>query len=119
MTLQEGHAKQALYAYATSVTGGAVAKNGTPISTWPGSPGLGFHYGVNPTEPDGKIPQTGCCLYAPDIAVDSASGQAWVGFHSNDSTGPGLFVNAIGPGGPQGGRRLAPGSVTGKSSIYG
>lgn len=116
--LKPGRAAQALYAYATTVTGAGLAKDGTPISTWSGSPGLGFHYGVNPGDPDGKIPQTGCCLYTPDVAVDSGSGQAWVGFHSNESAGPGLYVNAIGPGGPQGGRRLAPGSVTGKSSIY-
>ena len=43
--------------------------------------------------------------------MDAASGQAWVGFHSLESGSPGLYVNAIGPGGPQGGRKLAPGSV--------
>jgi hypothetical protein len=117
-TLKPGKAAQATYAYATGVAGAGLAKDGTPISTWSGSPGLGFHYGVEPSAADGKIPQTGCCLYTPDVAVDSASGQAWVGFHSNESTGPGLYVNAIGPGGPQGGRKLAQGSVTGKSSIY-
>jgi hypothetical protein len=117
-TLKPGRAAQALYAYATGVTGAGLARDGTPISTWSGSPGLGFHYGVDPAQPDGTIPQTGCCLYTPDVAVDSASGQAWVGFHSNENAGPGLYVNAIGPAGPQGGRRLAPGSVVGSSSIY-
>jgi hypothetical protein len=117
-TLKPGKAAQATYAYATGVAGAGLAKDGTPVSTWSGSPGLGFHYGLDPAQPDGRIPQTGCCLYTPDVAVDSASGQAWVGFHSNESDGPGLYVNAIGPSGPQGGRRLAPGSVTGKSSIY-
>ena len=117
-TLQPGRAAQAPYAYITGVTGGAVARDGAPISTWSGTPGLGYHYGVDPSQPDRTIPQSGCCLYTPDIAVDSASGQAWVGFHSNESAGPGLYVNAIGPGGPEGGRRLAPGSVSGTSSIY-
>jgi len=117
-TLQEGRAAQALYAYATTVTGAGLAKDGTPISTWSGSPGLGFHYGVNPADPDGKIPQSGCCLYTPDVAVDTLSGQAWVGFHSNEDASPGLYVNAIGRTGPQGDRRLAPGSATGKNSIY-
>jgi hypothetical protein len=112
--LQEGRAAQALYAYATSVTGAGLAKDGTPISTWASSPGLGFHYGVNPNDPDGKIPQSGCCLYTPDVGVDGQSGQAWVGFSSNESASPGLFVNAIGSSGPQGRRRLAPGSVSGK-----
>jgi hypothetical protein len=117
-TLKPGKAAQSTSAYATGVAGAGLAKDGTPISTWSGSPGLGFHYGIDTSTPDGRIPQTGCCLYTPDIAVDSASGQAWVGFHSNENEAPGLYVNAIGPGGPQGGRRLAQGSVTGKSSIY-
>ena len=116
--LKPGKAAQATYAYATGVAGAGLAKDGTPISTWSGSPGLGFHYGIDASTPDGKIPQTGCCLYTPEVAVDSASGQAWVGFHSNENAGPGLFVNAIGPNGPQGARRLAQGSVVGKSSIY-
>jgi len=114
-TLQEGRAAQALYAYATTVTGAGLAKDGTPISTWSGTPGLGFHFGVDPADPDGKIPQSGCCLYNPDIGVDAASGQAWLGFSSNESASPGLFVNAIGRTAPQGGRKLAPGSVTGKN----
>ena len=117
-TLKSGDVVQAPSAYATGVTGAGLAKDGTPISTWSGSPGLGFHYGIEASTPDGKIPQSGCCLYTPEVAVDSASGQAWVGFHSNENAGPGLYVNAIGPGGPQGGRRLAPGSTTGKSSVY-
>jgi len=116
-TLKPGRAAQAPSAYATGVAGAGLARDGTPISTWSGSPGLGFHYGVNPGDPDGKIPQSGCCLYTPDIAVDSASGQAWVGFYSNEDATPGLFANAIGPGGPQGGRQLAPGSVSGKNSV--
>jgi hypothetical protein len=51
----------------------------------------------------------------PDIGVDDASGQAWVAFSSLENASPGLFANAIGPGGPEGGRRLAPGSTEGKS----
>jgi hypothetical protein len=117
-TLKPGKAAQATYAYATGVTGAGLAKDGTPISAWSGTPGLGYHYGIEPSTPDGAIPQSGCCLYTPEVAVDSTSGQAWVGFHSNENAGPGYYVNAIGPNGPQGGRRLAPGSVTGKSSIY-
>src|SRR5918995_1039362 len=117
-TLKPADVVQAPSAYATGVAGAGLAKDGTPISTWSVSPGLGYHYGINGGDPDRAIPQSGCCLYTPEIAVDSASGQAWVGFHSNENAGPGLFVNAIGPGGPQGGRKLAQGSVVGKSSIY-
>jgi hypothetical protein len=116
-TLKPGKAAQATYAYATSVTGAGLAKDGTPISAWSGTPGLGFHYGINPADPDGRIPQSGCCLYNPEIAVDSANGQAWAGFYSNENSGPGVYVNAIGPSGPQGGRKLAAGSVTGRGSI--
>jgi hypothetical protein len=114
-TLQPGKAAQATYAYATTYAGAAVAKNGVPISSWAGTPGLGFHYGVSPSDPDRTIPQSGCCLYHPDIGVDSTSGQAWIGFTSNETASPGVFVNAIGPGGPEGGRKLAPGSTSGKS----
>jgi hypothetical protein len=117
-TLRSGDVVQAPSAYATGVTGAGLAKDGTPISTWSGSPGLGYHYGINGGDPDRSIPQSGCCLYTPDVAVDATNGQAWVGFHSNESDGPGLYVNAIGSGGPQGGRKLAQGSVVGKSSIY-
>jgi hypothetical protein len=117
-TLKPGKAAQSTSAYATGVAGAGLAKDGTPISTWSGSPGLGFHYGIDTSTADGRIPQTGCCLYTPDVAVDSASGQAWIGFHSNETAAPGLYVNAIGPAGAQGSRRLAQGSVTGKSSIY-
>ncbi len=116
-TLKPGKAAQASNAYATSVTGAGVAKDGTPISAWSGTAGLGFHYGINPADPDRTVPQSGCCLYNPELAVDSASGQAWVGFYSNENSGPGVFVNAIGPNGPQGGRKLAPGSVSGRGSI--
>jgi hypothetical protein len=41
--------------------GHGAREDGTPISTWSGTPGLGFHFGVNPADPDGKIPQSGCC----------------------------------------------------------
>lgn len=114
-TLQPGKAAQATWAYATTYAGAGLAKDGTPISSWAGTPGLGFHYGVNPADPDRAIPQSGCCLYNPDVAVDASSGQAWVGFSSNESATPGLFANAIGPSGPQGGRHVAPGSTAGKS----
>jgi hypothetical protein len=116
-TLKPGHAAQATYAYATTYAGAALAKNGTPISSWAGTPGLGFHYGVDPADPDGKIPQSGCCLYNPDVGVDAPSGQAWVGFSSNETATPGMFVNAIGPSGAQGDRELAPGSITGKNFL--
>jgi hypothetical protein len=116
-TLQPGKAAQATYAYATTSAGAGLAKDGTSISSWAGTPGLGYHYGVKPSDPDHTIPQSGCCLYNPDVGVDAASGQAWIGFASNENATPGMFANAIGPGGPQGGRKLAPGSITGKNFL--
>ena len=38
----------------------------------------------------------GCCLYRPEVGVDSASGQAWVGFTSARPRAR-VYVNAIGP----------------------
>jgi hypothetical protein len=116
-TLQPGKAAQATYAYATTYAGAGLAEDGTPISTWAATPGLGYHYGTNPADPDRVIPQGGCCLYNPDIAVDAATGQAWVGFTSNETATPGVFANAIGPSGPQQGRKLAPGSTQGKNFV--
>lgn len=116
-TLQPGRAAQAPYAYATTVTGAGLAKDGTPISTWAASPGLGLHYGVDAADPDITIPQSSCCLYDPDIGVDAGNGQAWVGFFSLENEGKGLFVNAVGPSGPQGGRRSAPGSRVGANAL--
>jgi hypothetical protein len=115
--LQPGKVAQATYAYATTYAGAAVAKNGVPISSWAGTPGLGFHYGISLSDPDRTIPQSGCCLYHPDIGVDATSGQAWIAFTSNEAASPGVFVNQIGPGGPEGGRKLAPGSVSAKNFL--
>lgn len=116
-TLDPRRAAQSQYAYATSVTGAGLAKDGTPISAWSGTPGLFFHWGLDPADPDREIPPgRGCCLYWPEIAVDAVGGQAWLGFFSLEDDGRGLYANAIGPGGPEGGRRLAPGSVSGRSA---
>ena len=81
-----------------------------------GLAGLGFHYGIDPSTPDGKIPQTGCCLYTPDVAVDSASGQA-CGLHSNESAAPALRERDR-PGGPQedGGSLRDPSSARARST---
>jgi hypothetical protein len=117
-TLQTGKAAQATWAYATSAAGAGLAKDGSPISTWSGTPGVGFHYGVDPARPDGAVPKAACCLYDPDIATDSASGQSYVGFYSNEKDDPGVFAQAISPSGVQGGRLLAPGSrAANKSSL--
>lgn len=117
-TLQEGRVVQSSSAYAGSTTGAGIARDGTPIVAWVSTGSLGFHYGTNPGDPDRTIPQTGCCLYTPDVAVDAVSGQAYIGFFSLEKQGgPGLFVNAIGPDGPRGGRKLAPGVVSGGNAL--
>ena len=117
-TLKPGKAAQATYAYATSYAGAGLAKNGTPISSWAGTPGLGFHYGVDPSASDGKIAQSGCCLDHPYIGVDSASGQALDRLYLKRDREPWrLRERHRGPGGPEGGRKLAPGSLTGKNFL--
>lgn len=101
-----------------SDVGGAIGKDGTPISVWadtaPGS--NGWHFGTDGAEPDGKM-QDRCCVLAPDAAVDRRSGQAIVVWHSTAAGSRGIFaqsvegVRAVGP------KRLAPGSVTGGNAV--
>ena len=73
-TLKPGKAAQAPYAYATGVAGAGFAKDGTPISTWSGTPGLGFHYGIEPTTADHDLAQSGCCLYTRSARTGRRAG---------------------------------------------
>jgi len=109
-TLQIGKAAQSNTAYVGASTGAGLARDGTPISAWASTGQLGFHYGVDPGDPDGTVPQTGCCLYQPEIATDAASGQTYVGFFSLERGREGIYVQRISPAGVQGPRLLAPGT---------
>jgi hypothetical protein len=114
-TLQAGKAAQSNTAYAGATTGAGLARDGTPISTW-SSGGVGYHYGTSPSDPDRSVPETGCCLYGPEIAVDASTGQAYIGFFSLESNTPGLYAQRISPGGVQGNRFPAPGSRVGTNA---
>ena len=109
-TLQVGKASQSNSAYTGASTGAGLARDGTPISAWASTGELGFHYGVDPADPDRTVPQMGCCLYQPDIATDSATGQTYLGFFSLERGREGVYVQRISPAGVQGGRVLAPGT---------
>jgi len=116
-TLQVGKAAQTTVGYAGATTGAGLARDGTPISAWASTGEAGFHYGTDPADPDRRVPQTGCCLYQLEIAVDAAGGQAYVGFFSLEQSGEGVFVQRISPTGVQGGRMLAPGSRVGSNAL--
>lgn len=116
-TLQPGKAAQSNSAYAGATTGAGLAKDGTPISTWYSTGGIGFHYGTSPSDPDRTVPANGCCLYEPEIAVDSRTGQAYLGFFSLEKNSEGLYAQAISPAGTQGKRWAAPGVRVGKNAL--
>jgi len=116
-TLQIGNAIQSRTAYSGASTGAGLARDGTPISAWASTGQLGYHYGVDPGGPDRIVPQSGCCLYQPEIAVDSANGQAYVGFFSLEPGRHGVYAQRIAPGGPQGNRLLAPGTRVGSNAV--
>jgi hypothetical protein len=116
-TLQTGNVVQSTTAYATAVAGAALTKDGTPISTWSTTPGVGYHFGTDAADPDVLIKADTCCLYDPDVAVDATTGAAYVAFWSNQKGAPGVFAQAIGPTAVKGARVLAPGSVSGGNSL--
>jgi hypothetical protein len=115
-TLQTGKAAQSNTAYAGATTGAGLARDGTPISTW-SSGGVGYHYGTSPGDPDRSVPETGCCLYGPEVAVDASTGQAYIGFFSLEPNTPGLYAQRISPSGVQGSRFPAPGSRVGTNAF--
>jgi hypothetical protein len=116
-TLQPGKAAQSNSAYSGATAGAGLAKDGTPISAWYSTGSMGFHYGTSPNDPDRTVPASGCCLYEPEIAVDSASGQAYIGFFSLERSAEGLYAQAISPAGTQGKRWAAPGVRVGKDAL--
>ena len=91
--------------------GATVQKSGTPIFAWAAGTNTYYKVGTDAAQKDSFLgPAPKCCFYDPDVAVDDSSGAAFVGYYSNVSGAPGMFVRQILPslGAPQ----LAPGSVT-------
>jgi hypothetical protein len=84
-------------------------QDGTPVTAWAVSFALQAHIGLDPKTPDQKY-QTTCCAYQPDIAVDSASGEAVLGWFSNASKEQGLYTQTIAP--KAGEKQFVPDSAT-------
>jgi hypothetical protein len=88
--------------YAASGIGAGLALDGTPVSAW-GSPGSGFHVGLDPATPDGSFP--GRSATDPGVGTDSAGGQVVVAWNLLDEGG--VAAMAVSPPGP---RLTIPGS---------
>lgn len=90
--------------------GATLDKGGTPIFAWSAGANTYFHVGTNPSEKDVVIgPAPLCCYYNPEVAVDQASGNAFVAYFSLVAKRAGIFVRQILPSlGPP---RLAPRAV--------
>ncbi|MDH4103591.1 MAG: hypothetical protein OEV29_09445 [Thermoleophilia bacterium] len=116
-TLQIGKAAQSNSAYSGATAGAGLARDGTPISAWYSTGEMGFHYGTSLDDPDRTVPATGCCLYEPEIAVDAATGQAYIGFFSLEKSAQGVYAQRISPAGVQGARWLAPGTRVGANAL--
>ena len=93
--------------YGSQGIGAGIARNGTTsVST--GDPGNIFRVGGGA---EFRYETRGCCVYDPDIGVDSVSGQAVLAWFSNVNNNNGLYAQAIGPSGLVGARVYLPGSA--------
>lgn len=93
--------RQGSAVYSAHGIGGAFAKDGTPITTWGDSaPGqAGYHFGLDAATPDIRFGGD-CCVYDPNVGVDSVTGQAVVAWKFlTDSNG--TAARAIAPAGAQ------------------
>jgi hypothetical protein len=105
-TLTTGSIAKTMNAYA-SPAGAALERDGTPVTAWATTFGLGIHVGLDPSADD-QIVQTACCAYQPQLATDAASGRVVLGWDSNASGAHGIYLQAVAPAGA---KRLAPGSA--------
>jgi hypothetical protein len=106
-TLVTGSIVHTTNAYA-SPAGAALEPDGTPVTTWATTYGLGIHVGLDPAAEDETL-QAACCAYEPQLATDAAGGQVVLGWDSNAGGARGIFAQAVAPAGP---RQLAPGSAS-------
>jgi hypothetical protein len=106
-TLDKGAHAQS-NAVSASPVGAAVLPDGTPLAAWAVSFALQAHVGLNPKTEDWKF-QTTCCAYQPDVAVDSESGEAVLGWFSNAKDEQGLYTQTIAP--TTGGKHYIPDSA--------
>lgn len=90
----------------------ALGPANTPIAAWGDSaPGeAGYHFGLESAVGDSRF-STECCVYAPNIGVDSVTGEtvlAWQFLHASS----GVAYQSISPAGP---RSEPPGPSTGNN----
>jgi len=87
----------------------ATLPDGTPLVSWGSATGVFVHRGLAPGagDPDRQAPLGGCCGYDTGLAVDGASGAAFVAWYSNATGHAGVYVQGVDTGGPQ----LMPGQV--------
>jgi hypothetical protein len=104
---KDAHAQS--HAVTASPVGAGVLPDGTPLAAWAVSFALQAHIGLNPKTEDLKF-QTTCCAYQPDIAVDSQSGEAVLGWFSNARGEQGLLTQTIHP--KAGEKQYVPDSAT-------
>jgi hypothetical protein len=111
--LKPGRASRTTVTYATSV-GAAVAKDGTPVSVWEDASPFanGWHWGIEQNGPEFGYERAGCCVYKPDVGVDSVSGAVTIVWYSNVTAKSGLYALGVSSGGATGGVQYVPGSAT-------
>jgi hypothetical protein len=94
------HASPPTSVYAASDIGGALQKNGTPITVW-GSPGSAGHVGIDPSAGDFAYSTGGCCDYDPGVGIDAATGQAVAAWHFIHGSVTGTAARPLLPSGAQ------------------
>lgn len=93
--------------YAGAGIGAALGADGIPISTWgDSSPGsAGYHVGLSAAGPDIRF-SSDCCVYAPNIGVDSITGEAFLAWQYLQGTSGTAYMSLT----PGSARRQPPGS---------
>jgi hypothetical protein len=103
-----------------AAAGAALAADATPFVSWGATSGVFVHRGISPADPnhDYQGALGGCCGYAPDLALDGATGQLTVAWYSNAAGREGVWAQGVdaASGAPMGAPALMPGSATGGKS---
>jgi hypothetical protein len=92
--------------YVAAGIGGAIEKNGVPISIWGDSGGgaAGYHEGLSSSDPDVHFGGSSATVDGPNAAVDSVTGQVAIAWNDIDSAR--VLVQSVSPAG---GRLKTPG----------
>jgi hypothetical protein len=120
--LNSGSMSQSTLASSGSI-GATNDDTGVPMAAWVQGAGneIRWHRGVdasNPaTSPDGSATSgSGCCLYHSAMATDTATGDVWLAWYSNQSgAGNGTWVKKVYP--TTAGNRKVPHSTSGGFSV--